>query len=488
MAETELNNTNKELNEDEKKMFITCLHTEMPRVIERTGLRWIEFGDPRYGRFNLFPQDLIDLKNSSPTHGQIIERKANMMAGKAINYSKDMTVADQAAIAQFILRPNPYMDLHTLVKRMAMDYCIFGAFALSVIWSKDRKKINQINHIDVSTLRANPRDRFKEIPGWWYSEDWNRYRSGTPQNPGEFEPVYIPSFGYGNCPSPKCDNYTQDVYGDECPLCGKALTPANTGNEQILYVGKYTPGHRYYATPDYIAARSWIELDAEMGLMHLSSVLNGMNPSFILNFIGKPSPEEKTRQWRDIKANFVGPRKSGQVMCLWNETKDLVPTMTPIDRNTNIDKLYIVLAEQAQSQIMTSHSVTSTMLFGIQTPGRLGGKDEIKESYNIFDRDVITPAQIEMSKVLNRICAINGLKPSLYIDKNSPIEFTFTEDLLAQVMTINELRKQISLPDLTPEEYTDLLGVITGKKPTTGQPEGSAPPPQGTGAGDGLLN
>ncbi len=476
-----------EKNEEQKTTFVKCLHTEMPRSIERASIKWIEFGDPRNGRWNLFPQDLVDLSNSSPTHGQIIKRKANMVAGKAINYSKDMTVAQMAEIEQFILNPNPDEDLHTVVKKMAKDYCLFGAFALEVVWTKDRTKISEVHHLDVSTLRAAPKDRYRRIPGWFYSEDWSRYRMGTPTDPGAFIPTFVPSFGYANCTNQDCQNYNEDIYGETCPMC-QADTIQNA-DRQILYWGQYTPGNRYYAEPDYIAARSWIELDAEFGLMQLSGVLNGLTPSFIMNFIGTPSEEQKRQQWRDVQ-NFIGPRKYNGVMLQFSANKELVPELVTVDRNTNIDKLWVVLAEQAQSQIMTSHGVTSTMLFGVATPGKLGGNDEVKESYRIFDRDVISPIQIEISKVLNKICAVNGLKPMLTIDKNSPIEFTFSEDLLAQIMTINELREKISLEDIDPEEYKNLLGVIIGKKPATGTDPNAVPEPTepGTGANDAITN
>jgi hypothetical protein len=80
------------------------------------------------------------------------------------------------------------------------------------------------------------------------------------------------------------------------------------------------------------------------------------------------------------------------------------------------DKRFTVINENVMQKILSGHRVTSPMLFGIKTPGSLGGADEIATSYAIMYATVIKPDQLVVTKVFNKIQKINEL-PLLSIDK-----------------------------------------------------------------------
>jgi hypothetical protein len=46
-----------------------------------------------------------------------------------------------------------------------------------------------------------------------------------------------------------------------------------------------------------------------------------------------------------------------------------------------------------REKILTAHRITSPEIFGIMTPGKLGGKDEVTDAYLLFINTVVRPFQ-----------------------------------------------------------------------------------------------
>lgn len=69
-----------------------------------------------------------------------------------------------------------------ILKKISYDYEVYGAFALNIIWSKDRSRITEINYVDVSKLRVSYPKLKKSIKklrifgkigrSYWFSDDW----------------------------------------------------------------------------------------------------------------------------------------------------------------------------------------------------------------------------------------------------------------------------------------------------------------------------
>jgi hypothetical protein len=66
------------------------------------------------------------------------------------------------------------------------------------------------------------------------------------------------------------------------------------------------------------------------------------------------------------------------------------------------DDYYIAINDMVREKILTAHRITSPEIFGIMTPGKLGGKDEVTDAYLLFLNTVIRPyQQILLSEVEN---------------------------------------------------------------------------------------
>ena len=173
-----------------------------PVVKEKAGTDWVEFGAN-----NGYFQYLIDRFNGSQTNIAIINGISEMIFGKGL----DATDSHR--------RPEQYAQMISLfqdkvVRRLASDLKLMGQCAIQVIYSKNRAKIVKLEHIPIETLRAEKCNEKGEIPAYYYSNDWSKYKRSM-------ELKRIPAFG----------------------MSKEGL--------EILYIKPYRAGYKYYSPPDY---------------------------------------------------------------------------------------------------------------------------------------------------------------------------------------------------------------------------------------------
>ena len=122
-----------------------------PQVQEVRGKDYIEYGDSSGDWRNLYPQFLIDLYYNSSTNAAIINATSEMIAGEDLVIDDENEQNQEAVIKlkQFMANPNSNETLHELIKKVAFDFKLQGAFALNIVWSKDRTQIAEIYHVPV---------------------------------------------------------------------------------------------------------------------------------------------------------------------------------------------------------------------------------------------------------------------------------------------------------------------------------------------------
>ena len=109
-----------------------------PQVQEVRGKDYIEYGTENWR--NLYPQFLIDLYYNSSTNAAIINATSELIAGEeiVIDDEDDRNLDAMVKLKQFMANPNSNETLHELIKKVSFDFKLQGAFALNIIWSKDR--------------------------------------------------------------------------------------------------------------------------------------------------------------------------------------------------------------------------------------------------------------------------------------------------------------------------------------------------------------
>ena len=336
-----------------------------------------------YGTDNLLPQYFIDLFDNCAIHKAVITSKVNQIMGDGI-----VSLNNPMATVNMI---NEYENVADVMRKAALDFMLFGGFALNVIWAKDRKSIAEIYHLDFSRIRSgkiNPET--DKIDCYYYSPDWRNVR--------KFPPTEY-----------------------------KAFNQSEKEASQVYYVKTYVPSMSYYPVPDWSAGQRAIEIDIESKNFHMNNLRNGMSPSLWINYVnGIPGENEQREIVRALESQYGGTDNAGQAIISFNESKDQSPEIIQINKNSS-DGYYQTLNDDITRSILSAHRVSSAELFGIATAGKLGGANEITEHSEYFRKMVIMPFQDQMLPVFNKLVSLKFERPTTFEIK--PLSLFVTGDV-----------------------------------------------------------
>ena len=346
-------------------------NSDFPKIKEIKNKDWVNFGED-----NLYPNELIDLYNSSAIHQSIITQKAKMISGNGFEYNDENLSFEQQIEFQKMLRFfDNEVSLTTFLDLISGDWELFGSIAIEIIWSRDFTKIVRFKRVNPSYIRSGKLNEGK-VENYFYSKDWSNIRN--------YPPTEIPAFDILN----------------------------KTDYSQLLYVKKYNPNTEYYGVPSYVSAINWIKADAQISVFHNMNIQNGFNPGLAIHFTKKPnSAEEREMIVNQLKKQYSGARAAGKPLVFFSdgaENRTQIDTIQPSD----LDKQFTVIHSQIVTQICSAHRVTSTELFGISVPGKLGNAD-VSVAYNIFENTVIAPERKTIQKLINDLLLINGIDVNL---------------------------------------------------------------------------
>ena len=390
--------------------------TTAPIVTEVRGKEWIDYGTEDWA--NLFPQFLIDLYYNSSTQAAIINATSEMIAAENIVIEDEEGRELEAIVRlkKFINSANGNETLHEVIKKIAFDFKLQGAFALNIVWSQDRTQIAEIHHIAVEKIRAEKPNALGKVEAYFVSADWADIR--------ENEPSRVPTFNTNDRTSPN----------------------------QILYTGLYSPNMNAYHTPDYVAGNNWALVDQRVAEFHLNNISHGFSGSFMLNFAnGVPTQEERFQIEQSLADKFTGADNAGKFILTFSDDKTRTPDITAITPS-DLDKQYLALQELLVQNILTAHRVTSPILMGIKSDTGLGNNaDELNSAANFYLNTVVLPFQHQILKTLRKIFTVNNMDMPVRFEQLKPITVRFTNQDLAAVMTQDEIREELGLAPLNEE-------------------------------------
>jgi len=401
-----------------------------PVVQEVRGRDWIEYGTDDWK--NLYPQFLIDLYYSSSISAAIINATSEMIAGEnlIIENDDDRNVEARIKLQNFMNRANGNESLHEVLKKVAFDFKLQGAFALNIVWSKDRTQIAEIYHVGVEKIRCARPDEFGKTKGYYISADWGNTRINKPK--------YVPAFNVND----------------------------RTSANQIMYAGLYSPNMNSYYTPDYVSCNNWALIDSRVSEFHLNNISAGFSGSFMINFAnGVPTQEERMQIEQSLAQKFTGQNNAGKFVLTFSDDNTRTPTIQAISPS-DLDKQYIALQELLTQNILSGHRVTSPMLMGIKNDTGLGSNvDELNSASNFYLNTVVKPFQDQIVKQLRKIFQVNNMDMPVNFVQLKPITLDFTSQDLKAVMTEDEIRNELGLEPLDIEVREDLseVGMIDGQ-------------------------
>ena len=369
----------KPINKNNSKISFVNLSTyTSPEIIEQGNKEWVNFGeDNDYFKF------LIDRYNGSPTNNAVINGISQMIYGKGL----DATDSNR--------KPEAYAKMISMfkkdtVKRLVSDLKLAGQCAIQVVYSKDKKSIQKVEHMPIETLRAEKiTGDEKKIQAYYYHPDWVNLKPSD-------KPLRIPAFGVSETPKPI----------------------------EIIYIKPYEMGMYYYSTPDYQGGLQYAELEEESSNLLINQVRNGLAPSMLINFNnGVPDEQKQTLIENKIKAKFSGSSNAGKFILAFNDNKESQADITPVQLS-DAHSQYQFLSEEAQKKIMIAHRITSPILLGIKDNTGFGNNaDEMRTASVLMENTVIAPFRELLLDAFDSILAFNNISLNLYFKTLQPLEF-----------------------------------------------------------------
>jgi hypothetical protein len=353
--------------------FIELNKYQTPVIVESNKKDWVE-----YGVNNDYYDFLIDLYQNSTTHHAVVNAITKLIYGRGLDATDSSKKPNDYAQMKMLFRPD-------VLKKCITDFKLLGQCAFQLIYNKAKTKIVKVEHMPIQLLRAEKCNKEGDIEAYYYSDNW--------QEPRKFVPKRIPAFGYGD----------------------KTL--------EILYVGNYTVGQKYYSNVDYTGALPYCKLEHSVSDYLINDVENGFSGTKVINFNnGIPDEEKQGLIVSNVNNKLTGVKGLKAIVSFnSDETRKTTVDDIPLD---NAPEHYAYLSEEARGKILLGHGVTSGLLFGITTAtGFSSNAEELKTASTLFDNMVIRPLQETILDALDTILGYNGVMLNLYFKTLQPLEF-----------------------------------------------------------------
>jgi len=355
---------------------------------------------------------LMYLFQNSPKHGSLVKGKAKYIYGKGYAYNPKVSATD---------------TLNDLAKKCILNYEIFNAFYIEVIRNK-KGKVASLHPIPNRNIARN-----YDGTKYWYIVNPQLTTTGM-SNLVEFV-----------------------IYGEPNP----------DGLRELFFYAENENPANVYPTPNYFQGLNYIAADVEVSKHTYTNSKQGFKATKHVTLVnGEPTEEIKSRIKKKFSDTYTG--EGGESIIL-----DFV---SDVNRKTIIDDLgvsdlvkenYSAIDELIRNNIFSCHEVTSPELFGISVPGKLGGTNNLKESYQIFNntyvyyrRDAVHQELMKLVKDLNDTLdtSVMGMMPT------DPIGIVLDSANIAAVLTIDEQRELLGYEPMPIEEPKQVAAPIMQSK------------------------
>lgn len=376
-----------------------------PKAVENRQEDWVKFGDK-----NDYYQFLIDRYNNSTTNNQVINNIVKLIFGKGLD-ARDAS-----------RKPGEYAQMKMLfsketTKRAVTDMYLLGQCALQVIYAKNKKTIVDVQHMPVHLLRPQKCNKEGIIENYYYSDNWDKLR--------DFPPTLIPSFGNGD----------------------RTL--------EILMIGNYTIGQKYFSSVSYLGGISYAKLEEDISEYLISLVETGFTPLKIINFNNGIPTEDQQRTINDSVVSQTTGSSGKKLIVSFNSEESKKTTIDSVGLD-NAAQQYEYLSNEARAKIMLSHGVTSGLLFGIPSAsGFSSNSDELKTAFVLFDNNVVIPNQEQFCDGIDKILAYNKISLDLTFKPLNPLVDAMHPEDLAPVKMSEEVHDHFDIDSLEGESITD---------------------------------
>lgn len=364
---------------------------QKPVFVENKSKGWVTFGVN-----NDYPKYLLDLFSESPKHGGIVKTKC------VYSYGKGFETPGQA---------NGTETWNDILRKVVKDDELYRGFYFQIIWNRE-KKIKDIYHLEFHKVRTNA-----DKTEFYVKNDWSNNR--------EKERVY-PAFNVNN------------------PV-----------GAQIFYYKEYNPLSEHYPVPSYFQGLNMICADIEVSRSLLGNAKQGFSGSKLINLNnGMPDGEEhKGEVEKGLLKKFTGS-EGKRVVIMFNKSKDNAAEILDLGQSMLTKEDFTNVNNLIQSEILTTHQVTSPVLFGISTPGALGQRNELRDAFELFSKTYVSDRQQVIEEIITKFRNLKGEVGEFKIQPIEPLKFEFSESIISANLTQNEIREIMGKEPLQSTDVT----------------------------------
>jgi hypothetical protein len=360
-----------------------------------------------WGEKNDYPQKLISLFNDSGKHGAIVTGKASYIIGKGITSETDPELNN-------IKKANPIDDYEIFLKKLALDYELFGGYAYLVVPNLTKEKAAAYYHVDISKIRTNA-----ACDTFYYYPEWDKIGTGKPKEDKGLK-VYQRFEG----------NYDKTT---------------------IVFYSQYRPSIGTYPQPEYRQGLTAIETDARVSNFHLNNLRNGFFGSKMISIKGKFTPEQQDDFERRIKDKFASDENAGKFMLIFNDGDGTGAEATDMTAG-DFGEQFGQLRKDTEQEIFIAHKIPSPMIFGVRVEGQLGGRTELLEAWELFNNTYIEERRMHFEILLNDLVELKGGTDKYELLPFAPIKSEMPESLVRENLDRNEIRELYGFEKIEPSQ------------------------------------
>lgn len=360
---------------------------------------------------NIYVNDLAKRARRSSTHASIVNQKQTFAMGKCFTFKVD---GEEVAFEDL---PEDFKEWYGEVNNEGEDLRdVFGQWMQSyIITGNCYPRVTKSGEVtffyneDATTIRKS-----KDKKTAYLSNFWRDIQMGT--TPTQEYPVDMVDFYNG----------TQQ-------------------SDYLVHILRKYPEFNYYGLPDYVGALNWIDIEYRMPKYNIDKFDNGFFPSALIQMFGEVPDGMNAQQYVEkILDKFTGEGDNEKILVELLDSPEQAANITEFDREK--DGEFQMLSALAEKAIITAHRITPA-LAGLETAGKLGSNQQVKNEYDKFMNSVVIPDfQEPLLRVLNRLIKreTKWSNIEICILNVSPVGNSERIDINA-VTTINEGREMLGL-------------------------------------------
>lgn len=355
-----------------EKMTFSVVDTERKYGADYTESVYGKDNVVSYGADNGAPTMFYQCYANSATLKSVIDGTVSYILGEQV------VVTDSAASWKEKVNRTG-MTMRQFLAHLALDYMIYGGFAIQVIYSK-LGTIAELYPINFAKCRTNE-DGTKIF---YNKKGWSKWAGKT----------------------------------DEYDRFDRTTFDANKATQVYYFKGDFTKN--VYPLPVWNGALTDVLTEIECSKYSLNSVSNGFTARYALQFLNSGSITEAQKELieESIKEKFCGSDTSSNFMLYFSPSSDKLE-ITKIESDDTPEK-FIAIKDNARSNIYTSMRCTP-LLMGLPNASNGFSTNEYKDSFKLYQKTVIQGYQDVLCEVVNKIIGEGAVTIA-------PFSLTFEEE------------------------------------------------------------